>query len=83
LKIKPTTIEQTITDATSIEYALNFEPVSEQSSEINAIHKSSPLPDNSDSWKLHALVESMTKKMVELEAKLDSATKIQQRYSGR
>jgi len=28
LKGKPTTIEQAITDATSIEYALNFEPVS-------------------------------------------------------
>ena len=57
LKGKPTTIEQAITDATGIEYALNFEPVSEQSSEINAIHKSSPLPDNSDSQKLHTLVE--------------------------
>ena len=83
LKGKPTTIEQAITDTTGIEYALNFEPVSEQSSEINAIHKSSPLPDNSDSRKLYALVESMTKKMSKLEAKLDSATKTQQRDSGR
>jgi len=80
LKDKPTTIEQAIT---SIEYALKFEPVSEQPSEINAIHKSSLPPDNSDSRKLHALVESMTKKMTELEAKLDSATKTQQQYSVR
>ena len=83
LKGKPTTIEQAITDATSIKYALNFEPLSEQSSEINAIHKSSTLPDNSDSQKLSALVESMTKKMTELEAKLDSTIKTQQQYSGR
>jgi len=47
LKGKPTAIEQAIIDAISIEYALNFESVSE------------------------------------LEAKFDSATKNQQRYSGR
>ena len=82
LRGTPTTLEQAITDATSIEYALKFEPVSE---EVNVVHKPRPLPDNSDSQKLHTLVESMTKKMAELEAKLDSATKNQpqQRYSGR
>jgi len=83
LKGKPITIEKAITNATSIKYALNFEPVSEQRREINAIHKSSLPPDNSDSRKLHALVESMTKKMTELEAKLDPSTKTQQQYSVR
>jgi len=41
------------------------------------------LSTSPDNRKLHALVESMTKKMTELEAKLDSATKTQQQYSGR
>ena len=84
LRGKPTTLEQAIADATSIEYALNFEPIPEECSEVNIVHKPRPQPvDNSDSQKLHSLVESMTKKMAELEAKLDSATRNQQRYSGR
>ena len=84
LRGKPTMIEQAITDATSIEYALNFEPASEECSEVNIVHKPRPQQaDSSDSQKLHSLVESMTKKMAKLEAKLDSATRNQQRYSGR
>ena len=83
LRGTPTTLEQAITDATSVEYVLKFEPVSEECSKVNVVHKPRPLPDNSDSQKFHTLVESMTKKMAELEAKLDSATKNQQRYSGR
>ena len=85
LRGTPTTLEQAIIDATSVEYALKFEPVSEERSEVNIVHKPRPLPDNNDSQKLHTLVESMTKKMAELEAKLDSATKnqLKQRYSGR
>jgi len=70
-------LEQAISDATSIEYALNFEPKPEKPSEVNVVYKHPP-PDNGDS-KLQTMVETMTKKMAELETKLDAATRNQQR----
>ena len=80
LKGKPSALEQVITDATSIEYALNFEPALEEPTEVNVIHKQHPLPVNEDSQKIQTLMEAMTKRLEELETKLNSATKPPQRY---
>ena len=80
LKGKPFALEQAITDATSIEYALNFEPALEEPTEVNIIHKQHPLPAHGDSQKLQTLMEVMTKRLEELETKLNSATKPPQRY---
>ena len=68
LKGKPTSLTDAITDATGIEYALNFEPAQE-SCEINVVK-----PGNDESKKLQSVIEQMAKKLEVLEMKLESAT---------
>ena len=58
---KPGALDQAITDATSIEYALNFQPALEEPTEVNVVHQQPPTSANKDSQKLQSLMEAMTK----------------------
>ena len=71
LKGKPTSLAYAITDATGIEYALNFEPAQE-SCEINVVKPGTA--GNDESKKLQSVIEQMAKKLEVLEMKLESAT---------
>ena len=64
---KPGALDQAITDATSIEYALNFQPALEEPTEVNVVHQQPPTSANKDSQKLQSLMEAMTKRLEELE----------------
>ena len=52
LKGKPMSLTNAITDATNIEYALNFEPIPDHQHEINVFHQKLAVSRNEESQKL-------------------------------
>jgi len=80
LKGKPSSLANAITDATTIEYALNFESTHEELHEVNAIHQKPAAPKGEESKKLQSALDEVTKKLEALETKLESATRTPRYY---
>ena len=75
LKGKPSSLSNAIAEATTIEYALNFDSKREDLQEVNVIHQKSAALKDEESKKLQSAIDQMTKKLEALETKLESATK--------
>jgi len=81
LKGKPSSLTNAITDATNIEYALNFESIHDDQHEINVVHQKQEVSRNEEPQKLQFAIDQMTKKLEELEIRLEAATKHQRYYT--
>ena len=69
---KPTTIAQTIKNATEIDYALNFEKQSEPERAINAISQPNPMDQAKLSEQLQQTLEQMSMHLEALETRLQT-----------
>lgn len=79
LRGKPDTLQKAVEDATSIEYALNFEPPLEEAHEVHAIHQKTQPQETQTSAKLQDSLDQIVKRLEALEKAKQPSPKPQPR----